>query len=260
MNQKVLWGLATAIVVVLAISWIWQGGTHVQAPITTPNEQTTEQKSVVFVNAQGEEVAAQFSTSAVTFTQSALGTLTLNQALSASGARYANADESIVFWNKGNEVTISQNDTLIFTGTVKTPVDPIVASTPEAPKTKLAPGTQVPGTPAQIQASTWVWTKLVNGDGTKITPNKPGVFTLVFEKDGRVTGKTDCNGFGGDYAIGSDGVITFGAFMSTLMFCEDSQESVYSQAVASATRYSMSPGGELLLHMKDTGTVYFKKQ
>lgn len=133
-------------------------------------------------------------------------------------------------------------------------------SQPEAPKGKLAPGTAAPGTAEQVRAHTWVWTKTVNGDGTTVTPNKPGIFTLTFDKSGRVSGKTDCNGFGGDYQIGSDGIISFGAFMSTLMFCEGSQESVYSQAVMNTTSYSINASGELVLHMKDKGVVYFKKQ
>lgn len=34
----------------------------------------------------------------------------LLQTISASGARYANLDESLVFWNKGNEVIIMRNN------------------------------------------------------------------------------------------------------------------------------------------------------
>jgi len=37
---------------------------------------------------------------------------TLRQTLSADGARYANADESFVFWNKGNEALIMRNNTM----------------------------------------------------------------------------------------------------------------------------------------------------
>ena len=33
----------------------------------------------------------------------------LPQTISASGARYANDDESIVFWNKGNTAFITEN-------------------------------------------------------------------------------------------------------------------------------------------------------
>src|SRR5262245_14901229 len=45
----------------------------------------------------------------VTFTEASIGTITLPQALSASGARYANKDESIVFWEHQGELTITNN-------------------------------------------------------------------------------------------------------------------------------------------------------
>jgi heat shock protein HslJ len=126
----------------------------------------------------------------------------------------------------------------------------------EVPKGKLPAGSLVPGTAAQVQAQTWVWQKTIKSDGTVITPNKPGIFTLTFGKDGRVTGKTDCNGFGGDYQIGSDGVMSFGAFMSTQMYCEGSQESVYSQAVSQISSYRMQDGGLVLQGTQ--ATSYFK--
>ena len=37
-------------------------------------------------------------------------TLYLPQTISASGARYANLDESIIFWNKGNTAFITEGD------------------------------------------------------------------------------------------------------------------------------------------------------
>jgi membrane-bound inhibitor of C-type lysozyme len=37
-------------------------------------------------------------------------TLYLPQAISASGARYANGDESVVFWNKGDTAFITEGD------------------------------------------------------------------------------------------------------------------------------------------------------
>jgi membrane-bound inhibitor of C-type lysozyme len=36
----------------------------------------------------------------------------LSQTLSADGARYANADESLVFWNKGNEALIMRDNAM----------------------------------------------------------------------------------------------------------------------------------------------------
>lgn len=43
-------------------------------------------------------------------------TLTLPQAMSASGARYANASESIVFWNKGHTAFIDENGKPSYSG------------------------------------------------------------------------------------------------------------------------------------------------
>ena len=37
-------------------------------------------------------------------------TMYLSQTISASGARYANSDESIVFWNKGNTAFVTEGD------------------------------------------------------------------------------------------------------------------------------------------------------
>jgi putative hemolysin len=44
--------------------------------------------------------------------------LTLPQAMSASGARYANARESLVFWNKGNAAFIDENGKPTYRGCV----------------------------------------------------------------------------------------------------------------------------------------------
>ena len=42
--------------------------------------------------------------------------LTLPQARSASGARYANANESFVFWNKGDTAFIEENGKTTYDG------------------------------------------------------------------------------------------------------------------------------------------------
>ena len=60
----------------------------------------------------GETIAAVFHNgpqSSVELTLSDGRKLTLPQVLSGSGARYANGDESFVFWNKGNTAFIVEN-------------------------------------------------------------------------------------------------------------------------------------------------------
>jgi membrane-bound inhibitor of C-type lysozyme len=56
----------------------------------------------------GKTIEATFYASAVDLKLSDGRSLKLPQAMSASGARYANADESFVFWNKGNTAFITE--------------------------------------------------------------------------------------------------------------------------------------------------------
>ena len=44
--------------------------------------------------------------------------MTLPQVISADGARYANVDESDVFWNVGNQATFWENGTSTYTNCV----------------------------------------------------------------------------------------------------------------------------------------------
>lgn len=92
-------------------------------------------------------------------------------------------------------------------------------------------------------------------------PNKAGVFTLIFNVDGNLSGKTDCNGFFGGYTFGSDGFIKFGPLGSTLMFCDGSEEQVFTGAIGKVDRYSIDASGNLLLLLSgNSGTIYFVKQ
>ncbi len=57
---------------------------------------------------QGKTIGTVFYNSKVELTLSDGRKFSLPQAVSASGARYANADESFVFWNKGNTAFITE--------------------------------------------------------------------------------------------------------------------------------------------------------
>jgi membrane-bound inhibitor of C-type lysozyme len=64
-----------------------------------------------FVCSSGERIAAVFDTGSnrVDLSLPDGRKLSLAQVLSASGARYANADESIVFWNKGRTAFLQES-------------------------------------------------------------------------------------------------------------------------------------------------------
>lgn len=116
-------------------------------------------------------------------------------------------------------------------------------------------------TTATLTGETWVWAETIMNDDEYITPNKPGVFTLVFnEAEGSVTGTTDCNNFRGNYAAEGD-TIAFSDFASTLMFCEGSQEAEFVQMVSAANSYMITQEGKLALLLPfDSGSVIFEKK
>ena len=132
--------------------------------------------------------------------------------------------------------------------------------TPAVSQGKLPAGSTPPAAPAAIQSKTWVWQKTIMSDGAVITPKKAGAFTLTLGTDGKATGKTDCNSFFASYKIGTDGVIAFGGIGSTLMFCEGSQESVFTGQIAKANQYMVDASGNLVLMLPyDSGSILFRQ-
>lgn len=111
-----------------------------------------------------------------------------------------------------------------------------------------------------LEMKKWQWVSAQFEDGRTITPNKPEAFTLTFSEGNRFSASTDCNGVGGEYRA-KDGVIAFEKMMSTLMFCEGSQEVEFSQLLTISTGYHFTSKGELILTLSskfDSGTVTFK--
>jgi membrane-bound inhibitor of C-type lysozyme len=70
--------------------------------------QTNTIKSVSFSCSNNKTIQAIFRGDFAYLTLSDGRAMNLFQTISASGARYANTDESFVFWNKGNSATISE--------------------------------------------------------------------------------------------------------------------------------------------------------
>jgi membrane-bound inhibitor of C-type lysozyme len=83
---------------------------------------TQDTVSASFTCDAGKTIQAVFTTGArpaVSLVLSDGRQLTLPQALSASGARYATADESAVFWNKGRTAFIDEHGRQTYSGCVQ---------------------------------------------------------------------------------------------------------------------------------------------
>ena len=198
------------------------------------NDETGDQIDVVFNN--------ETEVSTAVLNGLGLNNLVFEIATSASGARYLNEEQGLELWNKGNKITLSEGDRIIFEGETA--------------------GTKEVLDETGLSDFVWIWegTKKAT-DSESFTPKKVGDFSLTFSKnDGLVFGKTDCNNFSGQYTVtGND--ISFGPLAMTQMYCEGSEETDFSSAVASSTSFSFDKDGNLQLLLEaGAGTVTFSKE
>ncbi|MFA5934546.1 MAG: META domain-containing protein [Candidatus Paceibacterota bacterium] len=108
-----------------------------------------------------------------------------------------------------------------------------------------------------LNMKTWTWINTIYTNGTQVKPNSGKSFTLTFKNDKTFSATTDCNGVGGEYVVkGKE--ITFDKMMSTLMYCEGSQESDFSKMTSEVRSYNFTSKGELILNLVDGGSMIFK--
>lgn len=106
-----------------------------------------------------------------------------------------------------------------------------------------------------LQTKTWYWEKTLYNDDTVHVPNEPGVFSLAFGQDGRVAITTDCNSMGGNYRVEGN-QLQFEQMMSTRMYCEGSQEQLFSKMLENVSSYLFTDDGQLVLELKyDSGSI-----
>ena len=109
-----------------------------------------------------------------------------------------------------------------------------------------------------LDMKTWNWVSTTYNNGSSTIPRVQNKFTLTFKAPNRFSATTDCNGVGGEYTM-TGNKIAFDKMMSTLMYCEGSQEGVFSKALGEVQSYHFTSKGELVFGLKfDSGTMVFK--
>lgn len=109
----------------------------------------------------------------------------------------------------------------------------------------------------KLDMKTWTWVSTTYNDGKVIKPKTANKFNLTF-KGKTFSVSTDCNGIGGEFTLNGN-QITFEKMMSTLMFCEGSQESEFSKSLAEVSSYRFTSKGELVFDLKyDSGVMIFR--
>lgn len=114
LSTTVLWTCMSVAVIVL-LGWLIIRATH------KPLVASAIGSSYVFTCSENKTIKAVFfndENPRVELTTNDNQKFSLPQAISASGARYANTDESIVFWNKGNTAILSENGVVTFSSCV----------------------------------------------------------------------------------------------------------------------------------------------
>ncbi|MDB4983891.1 MAG: heat shock protein [Patescibacteria group bacterium] len=132
-----------------------------------------------------------------------------------------------------------------------------VTETPASPK--MPAGTPANGNVSGLTAYAWYWQRTAMTNDANTNPKPPVKFILKFGSDGHMSSSTDCNGISGTYHVDGE-KLTFGPFMSTLMYCEGSQESIYTTQLTNVERYETNQDGGLTLFLKDnSGYMVFTK-
>lgn len=111
--------------------------------------------------------------------------------------------------------------------------------------------------PALLENS-WQWTRTIYSDGAVIVPTQANAFIAAFNDQGQFSSSTDCNNTFGQYTLAENNGLSFGPLASTLMFCENSQESEYAKMLANISSYMIAENGNLVLMIKyDSGSMIF---
>jgi heat shock protein HslJ len=108
-----------------------------------------------------------------------------------------------------------------------------------------------------LAGTSWQWEKVSAADGKTTASKNPSKFLLAFSGDGKMSSSTDCNRLTGSYTV--DGSkLSIGPLAGTKMACGESQESLYSGALAAAASFAIS-GDTLTITLRDGGTMTFKR-
>ncbi|MDB5194589.1 MAG: Protein of unknown function periplasmic [Parcubacteria group bacterium] len=110
--------LAVLIVLGVAYWFFYRGQMSMDSASSSTSTEQGAPLSAMFVCTHSASIGAEFTDRAVALSLSDGRNLTLPQTVSGSGARYANSDESFVFWNKGNTAFIEENGRTTFAGCV----------------------------------------------------------------------------------------------------------------------------------------------
>lgn len=107
-----------------------------------------------------------------------------------------------------------------------------------------------------LMGVTWQWVSTTT-PVEEIVPTDPAHYTIVFLEGGTAGILADCNVGNAEYSA-AGGSISIVLGVTTLAYCENSQDQVFRAGLEAAAVYSFADNGDLLLDMMaDSGTMRF---
>lgn len=117
---------------------------------------------------------------------------------------------------------------------------------------------KTPSLENKLSGKKWTWGVTLMNNDTNTIPRQRDAFTITFNEDGSFDGETDCNNFFGQYEREGN-KISFGPIAMTRMYCEDSQESEFTQSLSEVDQFMFDENDNLILLMKlDSGSMLFQ--
>ncbi len=104
----------------------------------------------------------------------------------------------------------------------------------------------------------WILEKAIYNDGKEFLPKKQDSFSIMFDKNGTFSAKTDCNNIGGNYVY-NENQLSFKDIVHTEKYCALSEEKTFIDLIENTQTYLINNDGKLILNLRfDTGSVIFK--
>lgn len=113
---------------------------------------------------------------------------------------------------------------------------------------------EVDTTKMSLTTKPWTWLRTEYTTKPTFTSTHANSFVITFNTDNSFSVQTDCNGVGGNYSANGT-TLSLTNMMSTLMYCEGSDESSFNEMLSGVTSYSFGTKGELLLKNDSGGST-----
>ena len=114
--------------------------------------------------------------------------------------------------------------------------------------------------PPDVMEVTWQWESLVTPVET-VKPDRPELYTVRFERTGRVSVRADCNRGSGSFTVTTGRRITFGPLALTRAACPPgSLSDRFVRDVGRVSSYFVRDGALFLEMPVDSGTLRFRRQ